>query len=137
MSAKKTIRYSFILLLGLSLGLLLSSLYSYMPSQHQSKPAVKLEDIFKLSNTKIDTAHNSCVGDSNRSVATVLDSIFQSALNQKSNIISLDCFEHKCALSINDCKPWQSQECGSRILRFDLDHDKNILPHSFVCIDTP
>ncbi len=126
-----------ILFLGIAIGWLCSWVYSYFPSHNESNLDVNLDDIFKFSNTIIESHNYSCEGDDNRIVGAVLGSIFQSNIDNTRNTVSLDCFENKCGLIFNYCKPWQSQECGSRILRFDLNNDDEIIPESFVCIDLP
>ena len=110
--------------------------YSYFPSKEEEL-YVNLEEIFQFSETEITDGNYSCEGEGNKTVGAVLGSIFQRNMESLRNSISLLCHENKCGLIYDYCKPWQSQECGSRILRFDLSENKVIIPGSFICIDAP
>lgn len=126
-----------LLAIGIFLGWYSSWVYSYYPSKEDNDLYIELEEIFKFSGLEIGGDNYSCEGNGNRTVGAVLGSIFQSNMNMPRNGVSMLCHENKCGLIYNYCKPWQSQECGSKILRFDLRENKKIIPESFVCLDVP
>jgi hypothetical protein len=127
----------FFLVTGISGGWFLCWVTSYFASETEQVLSVDLEQLFKFSETQISDEKYSCEGNENRTVGAVLASIFQSNMSMPRNSVSLNCYENACGLIYNYCKPWQSQECGSRILRFDLTEKMEIIPESFSCIDAP
>ena len=126
-----------LVLIGIVIGWYCSWVYSYLPKASEVEVYIDFEEIFKYSNVEITNENNSCNGNNSKTVGEVLGSIFQPNMGNKRNKVSLLCYENKCGLYYNYCMPWQSQECGSRILRFDLDENKKIITKSFVCVDAP
>jgi hypothetical protein len=125
------------LITGICSGWFLCWVASYLPSETEKALSVNLERVFKFAETQIKDENYSCEGNENRTVGAVLGSIFQSNMNMPRNSVTLNCYENACGLIYNYCKPWQTQECGSRILRFDLTKNMEIIPESFTCIDAP
>jgi hypothetical protein len=125
------------LVIGLLVGWYSSQVCSYFTSNDNNILDIDLEEIFKFSEVEIRGDNYSCEGDKLRTVGAVLGSMFQSSMNMPSSRISMICHENKCGLIFNYCRPWQTQECGSKILRFDLSENKAIIPKSFTCIDAP
>lgn len=70
-------------------------------------------------------------------VGNVLASMMSANLTFVRNQQSLDCIGNVCSLSITDCKPWQSSECSTRFLRYEIDKHQRIKSNSFNCIDVP
>lgn len=70
-------------------------------------------------------------------VGDVLASMMSSNLTSVRNRQSFECIDNVCSLSISDCKPWQSSECSTRVLKYEIDQDQQIKPDSFHCIDVP
>jgi len=126
-----------LVLAGILVGWGISWVCSYSSSKNGSDLYVELEEIFKYSTTEIKGEADSCEGDKSKTVGAVLGSIFQSNMEMTRNSVSLLCHERECGLIYDYCKPWQTQECGSRILRFGLNENMKIKPDSFVCIDAP
>ena len=126
-----------LLLIGLSVGWGASWVSSYFETNNEVDLNIELEKIFKYSTTGIKEEADSCEGLKHRTVGSVLGSIFGSNMERPKNSVSLLCYEQECGLIYNDCKPWQTQECGSRILRFGLNEDMEIDPSTFACVDMP
>ena len=139
---KKALVRVLTLILGVATGEIYSRAYSYFPAQNQSSHGVSLEESFKFSKTSIEIKSDAC-GGGKKTVTTVLGNIFESNTNNARNArnarnaVSLHCFDNQCGLIVSDCKPWQSQECGSRTLRFNTNNRHKIIPTSFVCTDMP
>ena len=70
-------------------------------------------------------------------VGDVLASIMSSNLTSVRNRQSFECIDNVCSLSVTDCKPWQSSECSTRFLKYEIDQNQQIKPDSFNCIDVP
>jgi uncharacterized protein YaiE (UPF0345 family) len=134
---KQFISHSFILIVGLLMGGTYIWVSSYLDDPRENKTLITLEEVFKYSNTQIESEHFSCEGETGKTVGAVVGSIYDFNNQNTRNMVSFGCFENTCVLSISDCKPWQSQECGSRLLRFEINTKKEIDPTSFTCIDVP
>lgn len=103
---------------------------SYIPEKYE------LKDLYLLANTKINTDNFSCEGFGS-SVGSTLNAIFGANRNDYLNRISEDCYENKCTITHSNCKPWQSDSCGSTSLVFTIDDGGNIEKHSFKCLQMP
>ena len=109
---------------------------SYQPDAVSKKPVIGFDQILRYSNQAIDEGNMYCEGDNVKTVGSVVGSIFEANSQNIRNMVSYKCTDLMCLLSVTNCKPWQSSECGSRILRFDImaqEIDKN----SFACLDVP
>lgn len=100
---------------------------------------VILEEIFQHANHVINPDNFSCEGFDNESISvgTVLATLYNTQSRKPHNIVEVGCFENKCSIMVSECMPWQSEECSSRYLRFDLTNEHRIDPDSFACIDVP
>ncbi len=134
---KSFISYSLVLIVGLLIGGTIMWVSTYFDNPKKSKPPIVLEEVLKYSNTHIESKNFSCEGKIQKTVGAVIGSIYDFNNHNTRNMVSFGCFEKTCVLSISDCKPWQSQECGSRLLRFEINADNEIDPTSFTCIDVP
>jgi hypothetical protein len=70
-------------------------------------------------------------------VGNVLASMMSSNLTSVRNQQFFECIDNVCTLSTTDCKPWQTSECSTRILKYEIDQDNKIKSDSFNCIDVP
>lgn len=70
-------------------------------------------------------------------VGNVLASMMSANLVSVRNQQSFECINNICTFSTTDCKPWQSSECSTRILKYELDQKQRIKSDSFHCIDVP
>ncbi len=100
-----------------------------------------LRQIFSDANTLISQSNNHC--DAVLTVSDALSLMVTAELRSKISQMSLNCAPdvgentNRCRLNYSDCRPWQSSECGSRFLTFDLDNDEKIVRGSYSCIDVP
>lgn len=97
---------------------------------------VKLGEIFKLGHLLIPEANNSCDGKVDSTVGDVLAFIYESNQMDYVNRVDYYCLKGLCSISYNYCKPWQSSECGQRVLRFEI-LQNTVVEDSIHCIDIP
>ncbi len=137
----KIMKRFFIYLIILFVGILIGSSYvwisSYSDTSGNYENTIELEKVLKYSNTQIKDNNFSCEGETGRTVGAVIGSIYDINNHNIRNMVSLSCFNNTCVVSISNCKPWQSQECGSRHLTFEIDNEKEIDSTTFKCIDVP
>jgi hypothetical protein len=128
-----------ILLLGF--GVLIGSgvtwVASYYPLLEKPQDKIELGEVLKYSNTIITKDNYSCEGEIQETVGDVVASIIDLNSQHKRNNLSFGCYGDTCALAVSNCMPWQNQECGNRILRFNIDSNDEILESTFTCIDMP
>lgn len=135
MKALQILKYPFIFLAGSFLGALFIYLNLYISKEVPKESRIKLSEVIAHSNTVVNM--DSCEGDRLITVAEVLGNIIETNLHNKVNRTSLACSDEYCWVSVGNCNPWKSSECGSRILRFEVDSKNRILGSSFKCIDIP
>ncbi|MCP4180187.1 MAG: hypothetical protein GY756_20680 [bacterium] len=131
-----------IYLLILFVGILIGSSYIWIStysdtSGNYSENKIELEEVLKYSNTQIKDDNFSCEGETAKTVGAVVGSIYNMNNHNIRNMVSFGCYNNTCSLSISDCKPWQSQECGSRHLVFEINNEKEIDSTTFKCFDVP
>ena len=101
----------------------------------------QLSLLTRYSNIKISTNNYSCesidFSGVRPTVGDVMASMMNSNLSSTRNRQSFKCMDNICTLSISDCKPWQSSECSTRFLKYEVDQQQKINPSSFNCIDVP
>jgi hypothetical protein len=110
---------------------------SYYPPIEQSPQKITIEDILRYSDTIITEDNYSCEGDRKETVGDVVASIIEFNSSYKRNMLTHGCYGEACTLSVTNCMPWQDQECGSRILKFTISSNNEILESTFTCIDMP
>ena len=122
-------------LLGCITGSSLIWVHSYSDNEREHFD-FSLAQVLKSSHVKITSSNFSCenVGSD---VGSVLASIVESNLGNRRNHMAFNCVESACSIRISNCKPWQSSECGSRYLKFNIAQAGKIDPSSFACIDVP
>jgi len=110
---------------------------------NDDSPGVReqLSLLTRYSNIKISTNNYSCesiaFSGARPTVGDVMASMMNSNLSSTRNRQSFECMDNICTLSISDCKPWQSSECSTRFLKYEVDQQQKINPSSFNCIDVP
>lgn len=132
----------FIAILALIIGIIIGSFTVYIQSyqniiEQPPTPTISLGELFKHTNTIISEDNYSCEGPKLETVGDVMASIYERSLYKARNMFAFGCYEQTCSLSETSCKPWQSSECGSRILRFELSKQNKIDKESFTCLDMP
>ena len=132
------------ILIGASLFIIgvLCGMYGYYVTihsqvNHANDASELISKVLPYSEQKITEENYSCEGNGNRKVGGVLASIVGGGQAYKVNAIAAGCSEGVCSVVLNSCKPWQSSECGSRMLVFSQDSSGNIVPSSFKCLDIP
>ena len=104
---------------------------SYIPDE------INYESIFEHSSTFIAEGNFMCEGYQLRTVGAVLSSIFKANSNRHLNNIYESCSNGGCEIVYNSCKSWQSDSCGSTILKFSIDINGVINAESFQCLQVP
>lgn len=126
-----------LVLIGGLIGGSISWVLSYYPGFSYVQDKINIEEILKHSNTPITNNNFSCEGETKSNVGSVIGSIIELNNLNKRNMLSFGCYQNICTFMVTNCLPWQSQECGNRILKVNLDEKNKILPDSFSCIDIP
>ncbi len=134
---KKLLFSILLLVVGASFGAIIMWVNSYYPPAPYSQDAAAFANILKHSNVSISDDNYSCEGKPVTTVGAVFGSIIEFNNLYKRNMLSYGCINNTCALSVSSCMPWQSQECGSRILKFEIDENNVIQTNTFACIDMP
>ena len=133
----KAIKYIFLLLMGLFIWAAVMWFSSYSSTTVPSDHSIKLGDVLGYSRIIITDENNACEGIVKPNVGDVVASIFEANSMYKRNMMSYGCGEDQCVLSVTNCMPWQSADCGSRMLFFRINKQKEIDLTSFKCIDMP
>jgi len=115
----------------------ISWLYSWYPVHSFTRDRVSIEDVLKYSSTPITEANFSCEGDTAHNVGAVIASMMELNNTYKRNMLSFGCYQNICTLMLSSCMPWQWEECGNRILKFEIDDSSQIQTSTFSCIDIP
>ena len=123
--------------LGVLIGACFMWVNSYYPPLKYTKDKVGLQNILKYSSTIMTKDNYSCEGETKETVGDVVASIIEINNRYKRNMLSQGCYNDTCTLSVTNCMPWQNQECGSRILRFNINKENVIKESTFTCIDMP
>ncbi len=126
-----------ILALCIGLGIGIEWIHSYHEIQNTSDKSQMLERVLTHANIQISEENNSCDGKPVRTVGAVIASIIEFNSRHSKNMVSYGCYNETCTISYTDCKPWQSSECSSRFLKFQLNETGNIKTNSFSCFDIP
>ncbi len=130
----------FIVLLSLYLGFKAGSYYDQWKSYeyHKTFPStLSMKSLFTYTDVSISDEHFSCEGERLQTVGEVMASIFSHNQSYERNKVEYGCYGDECILSVTDCSPFKSSECGSRILRLSITPDGKALTDSFSCIDMP
>jgi hypothetical protein len=138
------------IVIGMQLGVLMGGLAVWAGTYSSSSDLTaengqviseQLALLMSSSNTHIQAENYKCADipltGLKPTVGNVLASMLSSNLGSVRNRQSFDCIGNVCALSITDCNPWQSSECGTRFLRYEVDQSQSIQSNSFNCIDLP
>jgi hypothetical protein len=134
---KKYFIYISLVIISAAAGSLITWVNSFGITSAQIEEKVSLEVLLEHSNTVITDSNYSCEGKAVKTVGAVAASIIELNGLYKRNRLSYGCFDNTCVLSVSSCMPWQSLECGSRILKFEIEEDNVIQKHTFTCIDMP
>ncbi len=129
----------FSLTIGLLIGGFTAWINSHVNGNKLGDNQEMLEEVFRHSNLAIVADNFSCEGfdRSTVTVGSVLATLYDTNSRKPRNMVKIGCFYNKCSIMVSECMPWQSEECNSRFLRFDLLGENHIDPNSFACIDVP
>jgi uncharacterized protein YaiE (UPF0345 family) len=109
--------------------------YSYV--EYDQEVAQQLKYLSEYSAEDISSENFSCENESERSVGKIYSGMVAFSMSHKSNTLSAGCDGLICTVIYNYCKPWQTSECGSRILYYEKTVNDKIISDSFRCIDAP
>ena len=104
---------------------------SYVPDE------IVYERLFELHSVEITEENFYCESFKDRKVGNVLSMILKANSNNHLNRVHESCSDNICVISYNGCKSWQSDGCGSTMLRFDLAPSGEIDTSSFQCLQIP
>ena len=110
---------------------------SHKSERTYSNKKIGYEQLLKHSDVKISKNNFHCENYVGRDVAAIFGSILEFNDNSIRNKLTLQCWGAECALMVSSCLPWQSQECGQRALKFELNKKNEIIPSTFKCFDIP
>ena len=129
------------LALGLIIGIILGAVsmqaanqlvqVSYIPD------AYEYEELLSHESVAIVSSSFHCESETNRTVGGVLSAIYHSNSNGYINRINESCIAGSCQITYSNCKPWQSDGCGSTSLLFEVYDNRKINPKSFKCVQVP
>jgi len=108
-----------------------SAMPSYIPKE------LNYAKLFQFQGIEISQENNACESQIGKTVGEVLASIFRANSNHYLNKINESCREDVCQISLNDCSPWRSDECGSTMLTFSFEANGGIDKDSFQCLQIP
>ena len=134
---KKLIIFTTTLFLGVFVGWYTKfyQFYSYVDYDQELVQQLKIfSDYYSVD---ISSENFSCENESERNVGKVFAGMVGNSMAHKSNTLSAGCEELICTIIYNYCKPWQTSECGSRILYYEKTKNDKIISGSFKCIDVP
>lgn len=132
-----TLIMSLALILGAVVGAGVVWVRSYDTNFNLPDQQVLLEGILDHSAIVIAEENYTCEGKPLKTVGAVVASLLESNKRHSRNVLSYGCYNSVCTMSVTDCNPWQSNECSSRFLKFDLNANGNIDAKSFSCFDMP
>ncbi|QDP01181.1 hypothetical protein [Thalassotalea sp. PS06] len=131
----RTIKSLAVVILAALAGGLAVYVFVYTTKDEPQVLDIRVEQILEHANVAISA--NNCEGESLETVGDVMASILEINQSSRINRTGLSCDEIHCWYSISECNPWQSNECGSRLLRFEVNQDKTIVASSFQCLEIP
>jgi hypothetical protein len=134
---KSSLMFSLGILIGGITGAVIMWVNSHSDNDVGMNQQAMLENIFQYSNTSLTDENNACEGDPRNTVGEVVASLLEFNKQTDVNKLSYGCYGATCTMSISDCKPWQSQECSSRFLKFNMNDRNEIDESSFSCFDMP
>jgi len=134
---KRKIFFLFAVILGSLIGGGIVWVDSYSENDILTDQQKFLESILANSEIVISKENYSCEGNSVKKVGAVIASLLESNRSSKRNSLSYGCYQSVCTMSVSNCKPWQTNECGSRYLKFNIDEEGNINASTFSCFDIP
>ena len=132
-------------LLGLLIGILTSWIffgqyYSIKKLNGLSANFPMLELLNKSQQKIADSNWNCEKKGRERTVAAVLESLLKSNSQYAMNKLNTSCVASEgtnlnCSIGLSNCMAWQSSDCGSRSLSFQVGQSGEILLDSFQCLD--
>jgi len=129
------------IILGFLAGLVVASLVfavilfqSFGSSEFPRRHIVVL---MKSANLKISDENWNCDNYVENTISDVFSMIFAENLRSKWDQVKFGCINESCHFSLNYCKPWQTSECSSLILRYDIDKDSMPIRTTAQCILIP
>lgn len=134
---KKLFITLFLLAVGAAIGSAATWTNSYKIKAATFEEEVSIEKLLAHSTIEITDSNYACEGKPLKTVGAVVASIIEYNNLSTRNRLSYGCVNNTCSLSISSCKPWQLEECGDRILKFDINDQNGIKLHTFACIDMP
>ena len=132
-----TFKYVLFLVLGALVGSSAIFVSYYNSYSEVIKENPSFDDILKFYEYPISEKKYSCEDNAEKKVGVVLSGMLSENLKSKINRISISCLDGFCWVGLSNCNPWESSECGSRILRFKMSSSNKIIGKSFQCLDIP
>ncbi len=137
---QKVYRYVIYVILiasGSALGSLVTWYNSYSTKEITSDYVQDFERLLLKSDTIIIDENMSCENWFDNKISSVLsDLIYQNMFNNR-NMTTFSCIDNVCYFSLSYCKPWQSQECSTVFLKYEIESNRDIIEDSVMCIVAP
>ncbi|MFT6103087.1 MAG: hypothetical protein ACJA2B_001537 [Candidatus Endobugula sp.] len=134
---KKLTLFTTILFLGVFIGWYAKFYQFYSYVDYDQEVDKQLNIFSGYTSEYIRSENFSCENETEKNVGKLFMGMVSDSTAHKSNTLSADCDELICTITYNYCKPWQTSECGSRILFYEKAVNDKILSGSFKCIDVP
>jgi hypothetical protein len=134
---KKLILFTTTLLLGVLIGWYVKFYQFYSYVDYDQEVDKQLSTFSDYSSEYISSENFSCENEPDKNVGKLFVGMVSDSMAHESNTLSAGCYERICTITYDYCKPWQTSECGSRILYYEKSDNDKILSGSFKCIDVP
>lgn len=129
--------YVILILLGGSIGSIVTWYNSYSKSEITSDYTQDLEKLLLISGTSISEENMNCENWFDNKVSSVLSELIHQNMFYKRNISKFSCTGNVCYFSLSYCKPWQTEECSEVYLKYEIDINRDIVKESIMCILMP
>ena len=100
-------------------------------------PNKHLVALMNNASTKISDENWSCENYVKNSIGQVISMMFAENIRSKWDQVKFGCINESCHFSLNYCKPWQSSECSTLILKYEVDKEFMPITETAQCILMP
>jgi len=116
-----------LIFIGVFIGLVtagvLLGVFWFEPAKPNDVQLPHLEHLIKNSNITISEDRWGCENISEKSLAGVLSYMNAANINQVRSRLKHGCLDGSCNFYLNYCEPWQTSECSTLFLRYEVSDD--------------
>jgi len=109
----------------------------YSVVNYENSTATQLADFMDVSGSVISDENFSCGDSSERVVGKIFSQMVGDSMAHEAVTLTAGCTNSTCSISYDYCKPWQTTECGSRVLVYEIDESRSIKSNTIKCLDLP